>query len=169
MDTATGSLAPIRQGEDSTMIALSFTDNENTPELLMRQGEMLKVNSEVQTKENFMRGYTKHADLGNTTTKWQYFTHKREPRRLSQNIASFEPVPQKFQKWGMSASKYGDEAWITRYPMRKSKINVPKTILMEMEKGFLRLQIRQAFAAMLNQLDGSMRMSSTDTARIRGL
>ena len=148
--TPTGTLEPVRGGKDSTTIALTFKDYENTPENIMRQKESTQITREVQTKENYLAGLTKTMDLGRATIKWQYFTQKREFRAISENIAKFQPLPQKFQKWGATASKYGDEHLVTHYLKNKSVINIPKVVMVEMEAAFVRLQIRQAFAAMLN-------------------
>ena len=148
--TPTGSLNPVRLGSDATKITLKFIDRENTPELLMRQVEDSKITREVQTKMDYMTPYTTGADLGGATIKWSKITHKRELRRLSLNISTFEPTAQKFQKWGMTASKYGDEHYITDWVEAKSTVNIPKVVMVEMQSAIVRLRIRQAFASMLN-------------------
>ena len=166
-DKATGSLGPIRTGEESAMVDLIYTQDENTSELLQRQQVSKTVTHEVQAKEDFMSSQCKSRDLGKNTWIWENFTHKREPHRISTNISQFRPKAQKIQRWGATAQKYGDEAWVTRYPVRKSMISIPKTIATAMKKGFIRLQIRQVFAAMLNpvrwEIQSDINRNKTDT------
>ena len=137
-------------GDDATRVNLSFRDDENTLENIDNQKVIKKVTHEIQTTEDPLRGMTKTEDLGKATAKWQYFTYKREPRRLMKNISGFEPVPQKVDSFGMSTNKYGDEIFLTDYVVKKSIVNFPALVMKEMEAGFTRLEVRNKFAAMVN-------------------
>ena len=144
------SLAPIRTGVDSTMVVLSFGQNENS----LNNVDRIKVDRamihEVQTTDDVISQHLGTKDLGDSTSRWQPITYKREPKQIEQNISPIDPTPQKFDKFGSFASKYGDDCWITDYAEHKSEISFKKSVLTAMYYGFQRLQTRQAIAAMLN-------------------
>ena len=143
-------LDPIRMDDDATKVVLSFQDDENTLENIENQKTIAKVTHEVQTTGDVLAGMTKTTDMGNAIVKWKHFTYKRDPVRIQKNISSLDPKPQKVDAYGMTVSKYGDEVYLTDYVKEKSTIEFPATVMKSMEYGFVRLETRNKFAAMVN-------------------
>jgi len=144
-------LTPVRLGESSTRVELSFRDSENDLTNIENQSVMGRVIHEVQTEMDVVSKHVSSYDMGKDVIKWQNLFGTREPRQIDTNISALEPAPQKIDKFGMTASKYGDEVWLTDYFKVKSDvISVEKEILKSMQMGFERLKSRNAFAAMVN-------------------
>ena len=144
------SFGVVRLGDEATKITLSFRDDENTLENVQRTTTVASVTREIQTKSDFLKGTTRTKDLGRATSHWEYFSYKREPRQISKNISGFDPVPQKIDKFGMTSSRYGDEVFLTEAMTKQSMVSFEKVIMAEMESGFVRLDLRNRLAAMVN-------------------
>ena len=141
---------PALTGEEATRVNLNFRADENTLENVENQGTLASVVREVQTTQDFIGPYVSHRDLGRDLVLWENFTYKREPRVLRENIPAFQPVPQKVDKFGMTAQKYGDEYLLTDLVKTKSSVSFSRITFTEMVAGFKRLETRTAFAAMFN-------------------